>query len=1515
MENPSSYNLAVPSTHLVYSEILSVTSAMRKNSRWATPTAYYPAAARASLATSFGLRAAVSQGVETSSNTRVSGHRDFDLMVGFEELKREIRGSNDLLDMPLPTILSPFLALIRSPTSTVPITSAALSSIHSFFTCGLISPTSPELRTALSDISNTVSHCKFDAGGNSADEAVIFRIMAVVRECICGPVGPLLGDIEVCEMLESVLTTCCQVRLGEALRRAAEYYMHDLVRVIFRRLESLDPDEVTPEEEETPTELRMNVSPTRDTIAQSIDQVIETPTEAPEREKTPVPVVHDAAPFGLPSVTELLKVLLSLLDPQAQQQLSRAHTDSLLIPSLTTLNVAFSTSGPTIARFPTLRQLVLDTGCKCLFQLARSDNPTVLSLALRTIATIFETMRPHLKLQQELLLSFLIDKLTPPPGSAGANGGRAHLGIAPKRQAGSNASNSDLADRNKEKEEDEDDSSKAASRAGRAGIVPARGETRELMLETLGHLSRYPEFMVDVWVNYDCDINCEDVFERLINFLVKSIQHADPQQKGAQLLCLDLLLSFVSHMAARVDQESSPWPEDYPSIPSILEAKSKKLMVLTGAARFNKHPKGGVAYLEEHGLVQSNVPTTATDAEKAESRAKSLATFLKNTPRLDKKLVGEYIAKPENIGILKAFMSLFDFNGVPIAEAMREMLEAFRLPGESQQIERITDTFAAKYFNSQPAEVKSQDAVHVLSFAIIMLNTDQHNPQVRKRMTFDDFKRNLRGVNDNSDFSVEFLQAIYDSIKKREIIMPDEHVGQLGFEYAWKELLIRSKQTRPLMFCRSSEFDGHMFRLVWRPVVTAISTAFRTLDDDYVVEKVIAGFRDCATLASHLQLPEVFDFIVMSLAYSTGLAEELNFPRQSNFPVVEVEGQTITVSALSVRFGKSLRSQLATVVLFNVLNGNANHLRESWPPIFEMFQTLFMYSLLPSRMLQMEDFLGGTSPIPMAASKPLQAGPRAEGGLLSALSSYLMTPYGSSTDSLIEATPEEIEKTMCAVDCIAACKLDELYSQIMELELDPLLAALKTIQEAADKRTVYRLKAKQNEEQPPPPGVPARERIIQPLPYDAASVFLLEMMISISSHTRQYISDVWPIVFDHISAILSQAQWFSILLVERAVMGLLKMCRIAADVPALRDQLFVALDTLGGLPPDVLNAVAEQLIAGLALLLQNHKSAIRSPTEWKLTYGLLRSTIVHPTASKQTLSLLASLIASESLPVESMEGLVMVLDEFATLAGTATERKRPTQQTARDPLVERGCTAVDQLFELRKDIVRIANTPSGQAQGWSVYALPLLVSLSHQSVNPSREVRHAAITYFQRAIMGPQILQGGGPPQIVIVFHQSVFPLVQDLLDPSVFARDPQPGGMSETRVRACGLLCRGFLYYLDALSVEPEMLTTLWLEVLDLLEELMKVDNRSQLFEAVPESLRNMLLVMHASGALIPPQSPEDRSEELQKRWDRTQEQMEKFLPNFLAEVIPSPVPATDPNQTAAAGVPPVSQSSEPAA
>ena len=57
--------------------------------------------------------------------------------------------------------------------------------------------------------------------------------------------------------------------------------------------------------------------------------------------------------------------------------------------------------------------------------------------------------------------------------------------------------------------------------------LEVNGETRELILETLSHICNHPNFMVNVYTNYDCDINCENLFERLIDFLTK-VRCADP---------------------------------------------------------------------------------------------------------------------------------------------------------------------------------------------------------------------------------------------------------------------------------------------------------------------------------------------------------------------------------------------------------------------------------------------------------------------------------------------------------------------------------------------------------------------------------------------------------------------------------------------------------------------------------------------------------------------------------------------------------------------------------------------------------------------------------------------------------------------------------------------------------------------------------------------------------------------------------------------------------------------------
>ncbi len=135
------------------------------------------------------------------------------------------------------------------------------------------------------------------------------------------------------------------------------------------------------------------------------------------------------------------------------------------------------------------------------------------------------------------------------------------------------------------------------------------------------------------------------------------------------------------------------------------------------------------------------------------------------------------------------------------------------------------------------------------------------------------------------------------------------------------------------MACNTSLFDVEMFKAVWKPVVSAIAYAFISFDDDYVIERAIAGFRQCATLARHFGLPDVFDYVVVSLSQATSLLPE-NLPSQvPNYPVVEIEGQSLTVSTLSVKFGTNFKGQLAAVVLFNIVNGNGNALREGWTQV------------------------------------------------------------------------------------------------------------------------------------------------------------------------------------------------------------------------------------------------------------------------------------------------------------------------------------------------------------------------------------------------------------------------------------------------------------------------------------------------------------------------------------------------------------------------------------------------------
>ncbi len=125
------------------------------------------------------------------------------------------------------------------------------------------------------------------------------------------------------------------------------------------------------------------------------------------------------------------------------------------------------------------------------------------------------------------------------------------------------------------------------------------------------------------------------------------------------------------------------------------------------------------------------------------------------------------------------------------------------------------------------------------------------------------------------------------------------------------------------------------------------------------------------------------------------------------------------------------------------------------------------------------------------------------------------------------------------------------------LDLDALVAAVRALAELADRRTTLRLSEIDEL------SIRLHDDGHRPLPYDPTSVFLLETLVSITVRTASKIEEIWyihvfllwncsnipfrPLVFSHVSGILASPTQFSILLVERAVVGLLRIALILAS--------------------------------------------------------------------------------------------------------------------------------------------------------------------------------------------------------------------------------------------------------------------------------------------------------------------------------------------------------------------------------
>ncbi|XP_051130955.1 brefeldin A-inhibited guanine nucleotide-exchange protein 1-like [Andrographis paniculata] len=325
------------------------------------------------------------------------------------------------------------------------------------------------------------------------------------------------------------------------------------------------------------------------------------------------------------------------------------------------------------------------------------------------------------------------------------------------------------------------------------------------VLSLVEKFSQDSQGIIDIFVNYDCDVDSPNIFERTVNGLLKTAQGPPPgsttslspaQDTALRLESVKCLVRIIKSMGLWMDKQlkvvdSNPQKSsdnenmkdninimdetklsDYDlhteanselsDAATLEKRRAYKLEIQRGIALFNKNPSKGIDFLISN--------------KKVGSSPEKVASFLKSTPGLSESMIGDYFGEREEfpMKVMHAYVDSFNFDRMGFGEAIRFFLRGFRLPGEAQKIDRIMEKFAERYCKCNPNAFTSADTAYVLAYSVIMLNTDAHNSMVKDKMSKADFIRNNRGIDGGKNLPELYLSTLYDDIVKNEIQMSTE---------------------------------------------------------------------------------------------------------------------------------------------------------------------------------------------------------------------------------------------------------------------------------------------------------------------------------------------------------------------------------------------------------------------------------------------------------------------------------------------------------------------------------------------------------------------------------------------------------------------------------------------------------------------------------------------------------------------------------------------------------------------
>jgi golgi-specific brefeldin A-resistance guanine nucleotide exchange factor 1 len=577
---------------------------------------------------------------------------------------------------------------------------------------------------------------------------------------------------------------------------------------------------------------------------------------------------------------------------------------------------------------------------------------------------------------------------------------------------------------------------------------------------------------------------------------------------------------------------------------------------------------------------------------------------------------------------------------------------------------------------------------------------------------------------------------------------------------------------------------------------------------------------------------------------------------------------------------------------------------------------LFVNSLIPTSFTSISRDLD-LPPIPLQSpAQVIERNDKSnEGGLFSAFTSYVSSVMN---DEPPEPNDQEIEATLCTVDCINACRFEEILGNVSELSVESLKSLTDSLLSNLPEQESPRVITVKPEMPAPTPLRGNGQKVSQsaePPVYDPAVVYVLELATILALRDEETITALGPDVSEALQAVIRDADQPHPVALSRTVFYLLALLRASNDHKYIRTP--VVLHAISSFRPDLLKQCAAPILKGIhgcihgPAELKNEMAT--SPDFWQVMHSLQP----HPEAAGLVFQIAESVAdgPTAAITADNYEATVALLNAFATAGsvgarqeqlreqagrrggaqgGAAAAAPHPEKKTApkKSEAVIRGTRAVAIVSQLAGRVPALIEQSHLETnEAWRAYWSPVFRCLATQCINPCREIRQQAFTALQRCLQSPE-LASPDHKEWTNIFSEVLFPLINQLLKPEVYQTDPV--GMSETRVQAAQLLCKIFLHYLVLLS-EWEGVLDLWVKILGIMDRFMNCgQNDGMIVEAVPESLKNVLLVMASGGYMIPPQADggegdgDGRTEQQKELWAETWTRLERFLPGLMPELFP---------------------------